>query len=241
MEVFYRDVSRRQVMKYIKRGQTMLELNCGTGLDAVFFAKSGLRVLATDNSEGMLKELDRKLQEGNPKLAIESKRCSFNQLNAILVDRTFDHVFSNYGGLNCADDLTNVIRQVDKHLHPGGMAHFVMIAPVCFWEWATIFKGKFKFAFRRLTKKGLRSHLEGHYFDTYYYSASYIKQAFGNNYQTVKLRSLGFFTPPTFNDYFPGKYPRLFKVLAFLESALGSLWPFNRVGDLFIISVRKSS
>ena len=119
------------------------------------------------------------------------------------------------------------------------MAHFVLIAPVCLWEWATIFKGKYKFAFRRLTKKGVKSHLEGHYFDTYYFSPNTIKKAFGNNYDLVQLRSLGCFMPPTFNDYFPAKHPRIFNTLKKMELAVNTTWPFNRIGDLFIISVKK--
>lgn len=239
MEVFYREISRKHVMEYVRVGQSMLELNCGTGLDAVFFAEKGLSVLATDNSEGMLKQFAAKLQTSGSALQLSAKKCSFNALNSTLGDVKFDHVFSNYGGLNCAEDLSEVIKQVDKHVKPGGMVHFVMIAPVCLWEWFTIFKGKFNFAFRRLTKKGVPSHLEGHYFDTYYYSSSYIQKAFGKSYQTRKLRSLGFFTPPTFNHYFPAKHPRIFKILEKLELKFNTSWPFNRSGDLFLISLQK--
>ncbi|MBL7931199.1 MAG: class I SAM-dependent methyltransferase [Bacteroidia bacterium] len=239
MEVYYRDRSRRQVMEYAKRGESMLELNCGTGLDAIYFAEQGLTVLATDNSDGMLKEFAAKLQTQHKQLSLSMKKCSFNALDANLGNQKFDHVFSNYGGLNCADDLSEVIRQVNNQVKPGGMVHFVMIAPVCFWEWITIFKGKFQYAFRRLTKRGVRSHLEGHYFETYYYSSSYIAKAFGKNYKIRKLRSLGFFTPPTFNHYFPSRHPTVFKILNKLELAFDTVWPFNRSGDLFIISLQK--
>jgi ubiquinone/menaquinone biosynthesis C-methylase UbiE len=240
MEVFYRDITRNHVLSFIQKGQTMLELNCGTGLDAMFFARQGLKVHATDNSDGMLNELRIKLDSENLNGSVTYQKCSFQSLNPVLKENKYDHVFSNYGGLNCAEDLAQVIKQVDAHVKPGGMVHFVMIAPVCFWEWITVFKGKFKFAFRRLTKKGLRSHLEGHYFDTYYYSAAYVQKAFGKNYAVVKMRALGFFTPPTFNHYFPTKHPVLFKVLKQLELTLNGLWPFNRTGDLYIISLKKS-
>ena len=38
----------------LKAGERVLELNCGTGEDAVHLARRGVRVLATDNSPRML-------------------------------------------------------------------------------------------------------------------------------------------------------------------------------------------
>lgn len=240
MEVEYRNIIRAHVQQFILPGEHMLELNCGTGLDAVFFAGRGLKIHATDNASGMLEQLQQKIATKGLENAITFERCSFNQLdlkkNPVA---QFDHVFSDYGGLNCAEDIASVITQLDRYLKPGGMAHLVLIAPLCPWEWATVFKGKFRFAFRRLTKKGLRSHLEGHYFDTYYYSPRSIRKAFGKQYTTMQLRSLGCFMPPTFNDYFPSKHPSLFKLLKQAELKLNTTWPFNRTGDLFIISVKK--
>lgn len=240
MEVEYRHIIRTHVQQFILPGEYMLELNCGTGLDAVFFAGKGLKVHATDNAPGMLEQLKQKVVSQALEDRISYERCSFNQLS--LKENPvaqFDHVFSDYGGLNCAEDIAAVVQQLDPYLKPGGMAHFVLIAPVCLWEWVTVFKGKYRFAFRRLAKKGLKSHLEGHYFTTYYYSPASIRKAFGKKYHLMQLRSLGCFMPPTFNDYFPARHPRLFKLLKQTELSLNTTWPFNRTGDLFIISMKK--
>lgn len=240
MEVEYREIIRAHVQQFILPGEYMLELNCGTGLDAVFFAGKGLKVHATDNAPGMLEQLKQKVVAQALEKSISYEKCSFNQLD--LKENPvpqFDHIFSDYGGLNCAEDIASVIKQLDKYLKPGGLAHLVFIAPVCLWEWATVFKGKYRFAFRRLTKKGLKSHLEGHYFTTYYYSPARIRKAFGKRYTLMQLRSMGCFMPPTFNDYFPAKHPTLFKLLKNTELALNTTWPFNRTGDLFIISMKK--
>ncbi|MEO6304025.1 MAG: class I SAM-dependent methyltransferase [Bacteroidia bacterium] len=239
MEVIYRNIVREHVLEYTKVGQSMLELNCGTGLDAVFFAENKLHVHATDNSEGMLEQLKQKVQNFKLEDHISFQKCSFNEISAVNSEKKFDHVFSNFGGLNCADDLSLVIKQLDDKIKKDGIAHFVMIAPICFWEWMAVFKGRFNYAFRRLRKKGARSHVEGHYFITYYYSASYIKKAFGQNYEVVKSRSLGCFMPPTFKETFPAKWPKLFSVLKNIELTVNTLWPFNRVGDLYIISLKK--
>ncbi len=63
MERWYRDFTRAKVLQYMKAGEQVLELNCGTALDAVFFAQQGLKVMATDNSEGMLQQSREKIQQ----------------------------------------------------------------------------------------------------------------------------------------------------------------------------------
>ena len=54
---YKRDRVRQHILKHIKESASMLELNCGTGEDALFFAGKGFSVHATDISEGMLQKL----------------------------------------------------------------------------------------------------------------------------------------------------------------------------------------
>ena len=55
-----RDQIHSHCLRYFKEGSRVLELNCGTGIDAVFFAENGMQVHATDIAEGMLNELEKK-------------------------------------------------------------------------------------------------------------------------------------------------------------------------------------
>ena len=48
---------REHILKYVQPACTMLELNCGSGEDAIYFAKKGFTVHATDVSTGMLEVL----------------------------------------------------------------------------------------------------------------------------------------------------------------------------------------
>ncbi len=239
MEVVYRDFTRAKVLPYLKAGENLLELNCGTALDAVFFAQHGLHVLATDNSEGMLQQSREKIAENRLQNNIELLPCSFNDLSPLPKGTTFQHVFSNFGGLNCSEDLSKVIKQLDKLLKQGAMVHWVMIAPLCPWEWLSILKGRFRYAFRRLSKKGVESKIDGNPFMTYYYSSRYIRKHFGENYRLVQLHGMGCFLPPTYKEHFPKQWPRLYAVMKRLEKQLSGYWPFNRFGDLFLISLEK--
>ena len=239
MEVLFRGIVRKHVAQFVREGQFMLELNCGTGLDALYFAELGLHVHATDNADGMLEQLAEKIKRTSAGEKISYQKCSFNNLELINSDRKFDHVFSNFGGLNCAENIEETIKQLDAHVNHMGSVHFVMIAPICLWEIAAVFKGRFIYAFRRFSKRGFKSKVEGHYFTTYYYSFSSVKKYFGNAYEVLQLRSLGCFLPPTYKEQFPAKRPALFKFLKILELKFNSYWPFNRIGDLYIVSLKK--
>src|SRR6478672_3565898 len=115
---------RKHLLQYIEPKQTMLELNCGTGLDAVYFVEQGLKVHATDNAQGMLKQVEAKVNARNLHDLLTFQRCSFNELY-LLEKKKYDHVFSNFGGLNCAEDLKNVIQSLDEYMTVGSMAHLV--------------------------------------------------------------------------------------------------------------------
>src|SRR5690606_25183749 len=77
--LWMRDRVRKEVTQHIKPGARMLELNCGTGIDSIYFAEQGYHVLATDNAEGMLKQLNRKKSELGLENNLQTKRWSFNE------------------------------------------------------------------------------------------------------------------------------------------------------------------
>lgn len=239
MEVWYRNFTRSKVLPYLKPGQRLLELNCGTGLDAVYFAQQGLTVVATDNSEGMLQQTRKKVMDQGLGDTLKVMQCSFHDLSSLSGEKNFDHVFSNFGGLNCSDDLSRVVNQLDPFLKKGALVHWVMIAPLCPREWLSVLKGRFSYAFRRLSKKGVPSKIDGNHFMTYYYTSAEIIKLFGPKYKVIRLYGMGCFLPPTYMEHFPVRWPRLFALLSSLESRLSDYWPFNRFGDLYLISLQK--
>ena len=236
---------RKQVhthlLTLLKPNDRILELNAGTGIDAIFLAQQGFNVYATDNAQGMLEVFADKIKNNNLSDKIQLQKCSFNNLEQINAG-TFDHIFSNFGGLNCAEDIEAVIKQFDRLLNPGGIATLVIMPPVCPWEMMLALKGNFKIAFRRLNKKGVASHLEGVYFNTYYYSPKQISKMFDKNkYTLITVKGLGILSPPPYMERFPAKHPVIYKTLCKLEHAIENLRPFNGWADHFIISVKKKT
>jgi ubiquinone/menaquinone biosynthesis C-methylase UbiE len=237
---YKRERVRDHVLKYIKVNACILELNSGTGEDALFFAKQGFKVHATDIAEGMQKQLIQKVKEKQLTHLISNELCSFTQLQLLNNKEPFDHIFSNFAGLNCTGELDKVLTSFDNLLNPGGVVTLVILPPFCVWEFLLIFKGKFKTAFRRLfSKNGRKAHLEGTYFNCWYYNPSYIINHLKGAFDLLAIEGLCTIVPPSYIDGFAEKYPITYRKLRDTENMLKSNWPWKYIGDYYIISLRK--
>jgi len=235
-----REKARNEVLKYIRPGAQMLELNCGTGIDTMFFARKGFEILATDNADGMLEQLSEKLQGTWLRDLVSLQKCSFNDLLQI-GNQQFDYVFSNFSGLNCTNDLAGVLKDVDALLKPGGYFTFVIMPRICPWEIIMLLRNRKKMALRRFQKNGALAHIEGAYFSCYYYDPSFIIENMGSGYTLCSLTGLASLMPPPSMEYFPVKYPKLFSFLRKAEDVVCHIFPFNRWCDQYIITMRKAT
>ena len=234
---------RQQVYKheqeFLAPGDSILELNAGTGIDAIHYAQLGHSIFAIDNADGMLGELEKKVKASHLEDKIGYALCSYTELRT-LPPRRFDHVLSNFGGLNCVADLGPVAEQLPHFLKPGGTITFVIMPPVCPWELLHLAKGNVRMAFRRFSKNGATAHIEGFQFLAYYFSPRQIVACFDKRFTLAKLRGLASLSPPPFMFTLAEKYPRLYKVLRELDEQVSTLPPFNRWADHYIITLRYS-
>src|SRR5258708_30535370 len=77
---YKRERVRNHVLKYLRTGSSILELNSGTGEDAIFFAGKGHRVHATDISPGMQEQLMLKVQKHKLTAMVSNDLCSYTNL-----------------------------------------------------------------------------------------------------------------------------------------------------------------
>lgn len=227
--------TRRHVLEVLEPGSHILELNAGTGLDAAFFAGHGHSVHAIDIADGMVAKIQEKIDSGVKNISAEKR--SLTDL-APLQPASFDCIFSNFDGLNCVPDLKSVVSQFRRLLKPGGMVILVVLPKICPWEILSILKGNVKVASRRLKRNGAYTHLEGEYFTTWYYNPSQLISYFGDDYSFVRLQGLGSIVPPAYKVEFPEKYPKLFSMLCRMEERIGHRWPFNRMADHYILTMK---
>lgn len=234
---YLRSLFRQEVLSHLKPGSEILELNCGTGLDALLFAEKGHHVLATDNAPGMLAQLEKKLGSHPDEASVEPLRCSFHELQR-LRGRTFDHIVSNFGGLNCTDRLDKVLEQFSALLKPGGKVTLMIMPKICPWELIMMFKGKFRTAFRRFGN-GTPAKVEGVSFMCYYYDPSYVKRVLKKEFKTLSLKGIFITVPPEFYQNFVERYPKWFKVLTRIDAAISRTFPFTYCCDHYLITLEK--
>ncbi|MEP0804335.1 MAG: class I SAM-dependent methyltransferase [Chloroflexota bacterium] len=225
------------VQRFIPAGSRILELNCGTGADAVELARRGYRIHATDIAPGMLERLRSKVQQFDLADRITFQQCSFTELDKVH-GAPFDAVFSNLGGLNCIPDLSPVIGQLPTVLRPNGLVTWTLMPPVCLWEMAELFRGHPRLAFRRFARRGARAHLEGLYFQVYYFTPQKVRRWFGADYECLAIEGLSVITPTAESKNFAKRYPRLYRTLSLLDDRLASRRPWRSWGDFFLITLR---
>lgn len=223
--------------RFVSPGQRILELNAGTGTDAVYLAQQGYHVHATDIAPGMLQRLGDKVARLGLNGRVTTQHCSYTDLTHVHGD-PYDAVFSNLGGLNCLPDLAPVIRDLPNVLRPGGYVTWVLMPPICLWELATLFIGQFRLALRRLSPQGTRAHLEGLYFNVYYFSPRQIIAAFGPDFRPLAIEGLSVITPTAESKNLAIRHPRFYHFLAWLDDRLSPLSPWRGWGDFFIVTLR---
>lgn len=237
---YKRDRVRSHILQYLKPNSHILELNSGTGEDAIFFASKCHKVHATDISEGMQRQLRLKIEKQKLTDHVSDELCSYTNLAQLKNKGPYDLIFSNFAGLNCTDQLDKVLYSLSPLLNPGGVVTLVILPKFCLWETLLLFKGKFRTAFRRFfSSKGRTAHVEGTYFKCWYYNPSYITQRLSNSFEVLSIEGLCTIVPPSYIGGFAEKHPSAYQFLKKKEDKLKATWPWKYVGDYYIISLKK--
>jgi len=233
---------RDHVQRFIKANSNVLELNAGTGEDAVYFATRGHKVHATDISSGMQSKLSQKVRENNLEHRISWELRSFTDLENLKDKGPYDLIFSNFAGLNCTNQLDNVLKSFPPLLKEKGILTLVILPKLCIWETLLVFKGRLRTAFRRFSgRKGTTAHVEGEYFLCWYYNPSFVVNVLKKEFDVLSVEGLCTFVPPSYLESFPKKFPKSFEFLKNLENKWSAKWPWRSMGDYYIISLQKKS
>ena len=218
----------------------ILELNCGTGEDAIFLAKKGNRITATDVSEEMLNIADDKVSKAGLGNSVMTQKLRIEELNQDKFDKKFNLIFSNFGGLNCVDEvvlgkLSNTFKLL---LNSRGRIILVVMPKFCLWE-SIYFLSKLKLneSKRRSRAEYSIANIGGSDVKTYYYSPSIIKNKFGNNFIVKKIIPVGIFIPPSYLDSYFKEKKNILNFLTNLEEKSSNLSLLSNAADHYLIDM----
>ena len=232
---------RQRVYKFVTtrlpQGSRILDLACGTGTDAVWFARHGYSVFGVDISNEMLDRAREKAKTLNLQDRLSFEHLSYTDLKDADIGK-FDLTFSNFGGLNCVADMKLVADSVRPLLNPGARVIWALMPPFCLWESAMLLRGKFKLATRRFAGRST-VFKEGLNYPVYYYTPKQVADAWGNDFRLESFEALSGITPPATNNDFALKRPKLFDLLSKLDDSLAPRFPFKYWGDFTIVSLNR--
>lgn len=235
-----RDLYRAGCLPVAETAGKALEINCGTGDDALWLARQGWQVLATDISPEMVRITQEKARQAGLEDRIESRVCGFAEVEHL--EGQFDLVWSNFGGLNCISpgEMAVFAAVLAKKMKPGGVFIAVVMSRFCWWETLYfLLKGNRGAAFRRRSREAVEGRLdENTSVPTWYYSPREFGLLF-KNWTVKQISPAGFWLPPSYLNPFFEKRPRWLQLLNFLECHCAPDW-LASASDHFFIKLKAS-
>ena len=219
--------------------KNILEINCGTGEDAIWLTKQGYNVLATDISEKMVETASKK--ETNLEGSLKFEQADINKLNSQYKNKKFDLVFSNFGGLNCLDEnnLKGFLKNIPELLSKNGKVVMVIMPRKCIWERIYfILKGNFKKAFRRNSKEASIADVDGEKVPTWYYNPKDIINLLNQNFIVEMKKPIGFFVPPSYLEPFFKKNKKLLSFFNYMDNKIKHFGFLSSYSDHYLISIK---
>jgi SAM-dependent methyltransferase len=215
----------------------VLEINCGTGYDAIEIGKYVQHVLATDASSKMIEQC---MVKSSIAANLFFKVALIQDLNEEIKRSNF--IFSNFGGLNCLSpqEIAQFANKCNVLLNNHAGVFFVIMGRKCIWERMYFkLKGDPKKAKRRGSTTGVATLINGSEFKTWYYSPKEITNFFGAKFKMVHTSGVGLFVPPSYLNPFFSNKQFLLKLLHGLDKLFCKFsWTAN-YADHFIIHLKK--
>jgi ubiquinone/menaquinone biosynthesis C-methylase UbiE len=226
-ETFIGRAQRRQVWQVTDRllrpGDRVLEINCGTGVDALHLAQRGLRVLACDSSPRMVERARRRVESAGFGPAVDLRILGTEAIAQLGPEGPFDGVLSNFAGLNCIEDLSSAAQNLARLLKPRGKALICLFGSRCLWEiaWHLAHADSSK-AFRRFRGGGTRAHLGGGTsVHVQYPSVRQVRRIFDPHLRLKAWKGIGIVVPPSYLGFLAVRFPGFFRAAEKVDPWLG--------------------
>lgn len=231
----------KNLLPHIKGGKvkSVLEINCGTGVDAYWLAKQGYQVVATDISEEMISCAANK-QNNTANSNLNFMVCGFNDIATKLNGSTFDLIFSNFAGLNCVSkqELEKLNIDFASLLAPNGQLIMVLLGKYSWMEQLYFsLKGQYKKAKRRQTVDMVELS-KGYIQPTYCYSVQETKNIF-TFFECTAYKPIGIVIPPSYLEPLINKFLFVKPFIQFVEYLLGNISFFSNYADHTFLVFRK--
>lgn len=222
-----RNAVSRRMAELWPPGSRVVELNCGTGVDAVWLQNHGVHVVATDAAAEMVAVARRS--------GVDARQMRAESLVELAVAGPFDGALSNFGGLNCVTNLDAVVDGLAACVRPGGTVLLCVMGPVVPWEWMWyLAHGQPRKAFRRFARftvwRGMQIR---------YPSIRAMRRRLAPSFDVDRVWALGVLIPPSYAEPWARRHPRILSSLASAERRI-ERWPgVAQLADHYVLEVTR--
>jgi ubiquinone/menaquinone biosynthesis C-methylase UbiE len=231
----------RELAKAFRSGQRILEIGCGTGVDACFLAERGVRVLACDPSFRMIEVATHRIQHSGLQGLVRPRVLGAENLPSLGSSERFDGTFSNFGALNCVEDLRKLAIDLAGLLKPGATALLCWMGPYCAWEilWYLAGRNRAK-AFRRFKAGGVTAKIaEDASVHVQYPSFKSIQRSFAPEFRVRSVQGIGVAVPPSYCESWACRHPHLLELFSKFDSRLGRSPGIRSLGDHLLVRLQR--
>ncbi|MBI4306845.1 MAG: class I SAM-dependent methyltransferase, partial [Chloroflexi bacterium] len=237
-----RALVRDALGRLVSTNARVLDMGCGTGVDVLWLASLGARVLAIDVAEGMVAETARKARDARVDDRIEVRRMAAQDLRSLLPGeaRQFDLVLANFGVLNLSGEPEEWGPVIARLLKPGGHLVATVMNRVSAWELvAGLLRLRPSFALRRLRGDPVR--VGSIWLSAELHTPPEFARRLRPYFEVEHVRGLCTFAPPPALEHLGRIVPGLWPLLSWLDRRFGHVPLMRGLGDHFLLVLRQRS
>jgi ubiquinone/menaquinone biosynthesis C-methylase UbiE len=242
INTWIRKRSVREILQLVKPSDTLLEIGCGTGAEAIQISRNVRQIIATDISPGMLNLLRQKINAKKLEniLPVQARAANISTIAPLVDGNKVRIAYSFNGALNLEPDIDRFPLELSRILDSAG--YFVCSVRNIFCLSETLAHAAVlqmdKIAPRR--KQPTMVSVGGIDIPAFYYSTSFMSRLFKPQFRLRKLVGLPAFLPPAYLNDYCIRFRPVTSVLEGLETILAKRFPFNRLSDqtLFVFQRR---
>jgi SAM-dependent methyltransferase len=222
----------------------ILEVGCGSGMETIPMLRAGHSIVAVDISERMLAVVERKAAAEGRSGQLTTRRLRARDLGRLLEEfgpESFEAAYSTYGALNCEPDLRPIPAALRTLLPLGAPFVAGVYNRWCLFELAgyglTLNPHR---ALGRATNPVLFGSSR-FCVDVYAHSVGDFDRLFAPAFRRERVEGVPVFLPPSDLVKYAEKFSRHFERLSAADAWLSRRWPWNRLGDHFLMTFVRAS